>query len=87
MSAILHAARALGRPVKWTDERTESFLSDSHGRDHDMTAELALDAEGHFLALRFTGLRQSRRLSGNAAALQPTDATSSRTSSASIARR
>lgn len=52
---ILHAARALGRPVKWTDERSESFMSDSHGRDHDMTCELALDKDGHFLALRTTG--------------------------------
>ena len=52
---ILHAARALGRPVKWADERSESFLSDHHGRDHEMSAELALDAEGHFLALRLTG--------------------------------
>ena len=51
----LHAARALGRPVKWTDERSESFLSDSHGRDHDFTAELALDTQGHFTALRLTG--------------------------------
>ena len=32
---ILHAARALGRPVKWTDERSGSFVSDSHGRDHE----------------------------------------------------
>jgi aerobic carbon-monoxide dehydrogenase large subunit len=52
---ILHAARALGRPVKWTDERSGSFLSDTHGRDHQMTAELALDAEGNFLAVRLTG--------------------------------
>ena len=52
---VLHAARALGRPVKWTDERSGSFVSDSHGRDHDQTAELALDADGHFLALRITG--------------------------------
>jgi carbon-monoxide dehydrogenase large subunit len=51
----LHAARVLGQPVKWTDERTESFLSDSHGRDHDVTAELALDAAGNFLAVRVTG--------------------------------
>jgi carbon-monoxide dehydrogenase large subunit len=49
---VLHAARALGRPVKWTDERSGSFVSDSHGRDHRVTAELALDAEGHFLAVR-----------------------------------
>jgi len=51
---VLHAARALGRPVKWTDERSGSFVSDSHGRDHRVTAELALDAEGHFLAVRLT---------------------------------
>jgi carbon-monoxide dehydrogenase large subunit len=50
----LHAARALGRPVKWTDERSGSFVSDSHGRDHRVTAELALDADGHFLAVRLT---------------------------------
>ena len=52
---ILHAARELGRPVKWTDERSGSFVSDSHGRDHEMTAELALDADGNFLAVRLTG--------------------------------
>ncbi len=49
---LFHAARSLGRPVKWTDERSESFLSDLQGRDHEYMAELALDAEGHFLALR-----------------------------------
>ena len=52
---MLHAARELGRPVKWTDDRSGSFVSDTHGRDHDMTAELALDAEGNFLAVRLTG--------------------------------
>jgi len=52
---ILHAAKTLGRPVRWTDERSSSFVSDSHGRDHEQTAELALDAEGRFLALRFNG--------------------------------
>ncbi len=51
---VLHAARALGRPVKWTDERSGSFVSDSHGRDHRVTAELALDAAGNFLAVRLT---------------------------------
>jgi len=51
----LHGARELGRPVKWIDERTSSFTSDNHGRDHFYTVELALDAEGHFLALRLTG--------------------------------
>ena len=52
---ILHAARALGRPVKWTDDRSGSFVSDSHGRDAEMTAELALDRDGNFLAVRLTG--------------------------------
>jgi len=52
---LAHAARALGRPVKWTDERSGSFLSDHHGRDHEITAELALDRDGKFLALRCTG--------------------------------
>ncbi|TXL75453.1 xanthine dehydrogenase family protein [Vineibacter terrae] len=52
---VLFAARALARPVKWTDERSESFVSDHHGRDHQRIAELALDADGHFLAVRLTG--------------------------------
>jgi carbon-monoxide dehydrogenase large subunit len=52
---ILHAARALGRPVKWTDERSTSFLSDSHGRAQQIHAELALDAEGKFLAVKVSG--------------------------------
>src|SRR6266852_4629932 len=51
---VLHAARALVRPVKWTDERSGSFVSDSHGRDHELTAELALDADGSFLAVRIS---------------------------------
>ena len=49
---LFHAARALGRPVKWTDERAHSFLSDQQGRDHEVLGELALDAEGRFLAVR-----------------------------------
>lgn len=52
---LLHGARALGRPVKWTDHRSDSFVSDHHGRDMEVVAELALDAEGRFLATRFTG--------------------------------
>jgi carbon-monoxide dehydrogenase large subunit len=51
---LLHAARTLGRPVKWTDERSGSFVSDSHGRNHDVAGELALAADGRFLALRLT---------------------------------
>ena len=60
--ALLHAARALGRPVKWTDDRSDSFLSDSHGRDHEVDAALALDAEGRFLAIRVRRLRQTSAL-------------------------
>jgi aerobic carbon-monoxide dehydrogenase large subunit len=52
---ILHAAKVLGRPVKWTDERSTSFLTDSHGRGQLIHAELALDAEGKFLAVRISG--------------------------------
>jgi carbon-monoxide dehydrogenase large subunit len=51
-ACVLHAAKLLGRPVKWTDERSGSFLSDCHGRDHETEASLALDAEGRFLAVR-----------------------------------
>jgi carbon-monoxide dehydrogenase large subunit len=54
-TCILHAAKVLGRPVKWTDERSTSFLSDSHGRSQLIHAELALDADGRFLAVRLSG--------------------------------
>ncbi len=46
------AAKRVGRPVKWTAERSESFLVDAHGRDHVTHAELALDAGGKITALR-----------------------------------
>jgi aerobic carbon-monoxide dehydrogenase large subunit len=49
---VAWAARRLGRPVKWTSERREAFLADYQGRDLVAQAELALDAEGNFLALR-----------------------------------
>jgi carbon-monoxide dehydrogenase large subunit len=49
---VTWAARELGRPVKWTAERSESFLSDTHGRDHITHIELALDSEGTFLGMR-----------------------------------
>jgi carbon-monoxide dehydrogenase large subunit len=52
---ILHAARELNKPVKWTDQRSESFVADHHGRDMEVVAELALDKKGRFLATRFTG--------------------------------
>ncbi len=46
------ACRKVNRPVKWTADRTEAFLSDAHGRDHVSTAEMAMDENGKFLALR-----------------------------------
>jgi carbon-monoxide dehydrogenase large subunit len=48
----LFASRALGRPVKWTSERSEAFLTDTHGRANLTHAEMALDKDNHFLALR-----------------------------------
>lgn len=48
---VTWAAHRLGRPVKWTADRTEAFMSDAHGRDHVTRAELALDTDGTFLAL------------------------------------
>ncbi|MBV8564085.1 MAG: xanthine dehydrogenase family protein molybdopterin-binding subunit [Methylobacteriaceae bacterium] len=46
------AAKKVGRPVKWTSDRTEAFLADAHGRDHVTHAELALDGAGKILGLR-----------------------------------
>jgi aerobic carbon-monoxide dehydrogenase large subunit len=50
--ALTWAARQLNCAVKWTADRSESFLSDAHGRDHASVAEMAMDANGKFLALR-----------------------------------
>jgi carbon-monoxide dehydrogenase large subunit len=52
---IVWAARRVGRPVKWIPSRSEALLGDYHGRDQNVSAELALDADGSFLALRWTG--------------------------------
>ena len=49
---VTWAAGKLARPVKWTAERSESFMSDAHGRDHVSTAQMAVDKDGHFLALK-----------------------------------
>ena len=49
---VLYAAKRLGRPVKWINDRSESFQSDTHGRDQISKVELALDADGTFRALR-----------------------------------
>jgi carbon-monoxide dehydrogenase large subunit len=49
---VMFAARLLGRPVAWTAERSESFLTDSQARSQRLTGALALDAEGNFTAIR-----------------------------------
>jgi aerobic carbon-monoxide dehydrogenase large subunit len=53
---VVWASRRTGRPVKWTCDRSEAFLCDYQARDLAVTAELALDAQGTFLALRSSNL-------------------------------
>jgi carbon-monoxide dehydrogenase large subunit len=50
--AVTWAAKQLNRPVKWTSDRSEAFLSDAHGRDHHTVAEMAMDKDGRFLGMR-----------------------------------
>ncbi|MCC6719039.1 MAG: xanthine dehydrogenase family protein molybdopterin-binding subunit [Acetobacteraceae bacterium] len=68
----LYAAKRLGRAVKWTDERSDSFLSDSQGRGHEHIQELALDAEGNFLALRVRGYGNLGAVLSNSTTQPPT---------------
>ncbi len=49
---VTWASKKVNRPVKWTADRSEAFLSDAHGRDHHTHAELAMDKDGKFLGLR-----------------------------------
>jgi carbon-monoxide dehydrogenase large subunit len=51
-AVLLHAAKRLGRPIKWVATRSEDFATDSHGRGIRLSGELALDNQGRFLALR-----------------------------------
>ena len=51
-TALVWASKRVNRPIKWTAERSESFLTDAHGRDHHTKVELAMDAKGNFLAMR-----------------------------------
>ncbi|TXL63768.1 xanthine dehydrogenase family protein molybdopterin-binding subunit [Zeimonas arvi] len=51
-TALVWASKRVGRPIKWTAERSESFLTDAHGRDHVTTAEMAMDAQGQFMGMR-----------------------------------
>lgn len=49
---VMEASKLLGHPVKWTSDRTEHFLADTHGRDNLTTAQMAMDADGKFLAIK-----------------------------------
>ncbi len=51
-TALVWASKRVNRPIKWTADRSEAFLTDAHGRDHVTTAEMAMDAQGNFLAMR-----------------------------------
>ena len=62
---VVWASRRVGRPVKWTCDRSEAFVSDYMGRDLTVSAELALDADGRFLALRTKNLSNVGAHSGS----------------------
>jgi carbon-monoxide dehydrogenase large subunit len=62
---VVWASRRVGHPVKWTCDRSEAFVSDYMGRDLTVSAELALDADGHFLALRTKNLSNIGAHSGS----------------------
>ena len=67
-----YAARRLGRPVRWISERSEAFLSDTHGRDNITQGEIALDKDGHFLALRTRNVANMGAYLSNFAPFIPT---------------
>ena len=69
---VTWAAGKLGKPVKWTAERNESFVSDNQARDHLTRAELALDKDGKFLALRVATVANLGGYLGSFAPLIPT---------------
>ncbi len=69
---VLFAARALGRPVRWTGERSEDFMSDSQGRDHVTLAELAVDEDGRMLAVRASTIANMGAYLSNFAPIIPT---------------
>ena len=62
---VVWGAKRVGRPVKWTAERHEAFVTDYMGRDLTVSAELALDAEGRFLALRSSNISNVGAHSGS----------------------
>ncbi|MDA0997575.1 MAG: xanthine dehydrogenase family protein molybdopterin-binding subunit [Proteobacteria bacterium] len=73
---ICHAARLIGRPVKWINDRAESFLSDTHGRDQVSTVQLALDKDGQFRGLRTETLGNLGAYCGTVGPFTPTGGSS-----------
>ncbi len=67
-----YAARRLGRPVRWISERSEAFLSDTHGRDNITQGEIALDKDGRFLAMRTRNVANMGAYLSNFAPFIPT---------------
>jgi len=70
---VLWAAKRVGRPVRWAPERSEAFVSDTHGRDHVSRAELALDGEGRFLAIKVRTVANLGAYLSNYGPFIPTD--------------
>lgn len=73
---ILHAAKILERPVKWINDRSESFLSDTHGRDQVSKVQLALDSDGTFRALRTETIGNLGAFCGTVGPFTPTGGSS-----------
>jgi len=74
---VLYAARRLGRPVRWISERTEDFVSSTHGRDYTSAVRLALDAAGRFLALDVRAVANMGAYLSSNGPLSPTSAAAS----------
>ena len=68
----LFASKIIGRPVKWVSDRSEAFLSDTHGRDHVTKAKLALDKEGIFLGIKIDTVANMGAYLSNFAIFIPT---------------
>ena len=74
---VLYAARRIGRPIRWVSERTEDFVSSTHGRDFTSSARLALDASGRFLALDVRAIANMGAYLSTNGPLSPTSAAAS----------
>ena len=72
-TAMVWASKRVNRPIKWAAERSEAFISDAHGRDHVTHAELALDKDGKFLALRVQTHGEPRRVPVDVRVVHPDD--------------